>query len=368
MLFRSLEHWRDWLADYGASPLGSLGSSGFSLLKATLRGPLWTGVGDRPPVRFTLGGRQELGPAGRGAFEGRLEHLDLPAAYARTLGSLRYGGWWRKVDVGYPWERAHARGALVFLRARVKVPEGLVFGPLPRRPRRQPRVLSWHSLELALADEAPFEYPRGTTLQGCWTWDELRAALDAGAELRAILDVWVHVAEEHSLPFWPWWQAVEHGRRMRGFAGLLAKATGNATWGQFAIRRDGSRDVISYTRRADAVRIRKRPLPVHGSRPGAPDLAEQLTGKVRAELFSFMVAAGESLLSAHTDGAWTRHLGFRPAGWRLDDRAVRLELLGPQELRYWRPGAEEPSYTVSGVPERLAPESFERQWQIATAS
>lgn len=348
--------WRDWLGAHGAAPLGSLGSSGYSLLRATLRASLWTSVGDRPPVRFTLGGRQELGGRGCGSFSGLLEHWDLPAAYAETLGSLRYGGWWRRVDPRFPFELAHERGMLVFVRARVKVPE-MRLGPLPRRPREQPHV--WESVLF------PIEYPVGRRLQGCWTWDELAGAIAVGARIEKVFDVWIHVAPEDELPFAPWWAAVQGGRAMSGFAGMLAKASGNALWGQFAIRPDGRRDVVYWRRRGGRMTKEVRQQRVHGTRPGAPDLAELITGKVRARLFAMMHATGDRFISAHTDGVWTRELDFRPEGWRLDERASRLDVLGPQTIRYWPIGQQEPSYIVSGVPERLAAEAFARAWASA---
>lgn len=351
--------WRDWLAEYGASPLGSLGSSAFSLLRATLEEPLWTTVGERPPVRFTLGGRQELGPAGAGSFRGPLSHFDIPAAYAETLGRLRYGGWWREVDTRFPFELAHARGMLVFCRAKVKVPE-LLFGPLPRRPRARPAL--WDSVLF------PVEYPTGRRMQGVWTWDELRGALEAGCTIEKLLGVWIHTTgDESHLPFAPWLAAVHDGRRMPGFAKTVAKATGNALWGQFCIRPDGRRQIVTWRREGRRMVRHLRPVPVHGTRPGAPDLAELVTGKVRARLASMMLEAGKSLLSAHTDGVWLRGSGRPPEGWRLETRASRLDLIGPQELRYWPEGETEPVYVVSGVPERLAPETFARAWEELAA-
>lgn len=349
-----LVFWRDWLADYGAGPLGSLGGSAFSLLRATLKEPLWTTVGEHPPIRFTLGGRQEVGRSGPGYYMGDLYHFDIPAAYAEVLGSLRYGGWWREVDPAFPFELAHARGMLTFVRARIRVPD-LPYGPLPRRPRSQPGL--WEGVLF------PVSYPTETRLQGVWTWDELRSAIEAGCTLEKVLTVWIHqTGDETHLPFAPWWRAVQEGRSMPDFASTLAKATGNALWGQFCIRPDGRRDVIRWRRKKGTMVRELHRVPVYGTRPGAPDLAELVTGKVRARLAAFMLAAGDRLLAAHTDGAWTRKLPRRPKGWRLDARAYRLDLLGPQELRYWPPGERDPVYVVSGVPEKLAPETFERAW------
>src|SRR3990172_5403346 len=102
--------WRTWLAGYGASPQGSLGSTSWSLLRATLRAPLWTNRGSSPPVPYVLGGRQELV-----SWIGRYEparHYDLPAAYAAQLGAMRYGGHWAQVGKSYPYQAAARRRVL----------------------------------------------------------------------------------------------------------------------------------------------------------------------------------------------------------------------------------------------------------------
>lgn len=348
-----LRAWRDWLASYGASPLSSLGSSGFSLLRATLEEPLWTAVGEVPPFRFTLGGRQQMGPRGACHLEGTVRNYDLPAAYAETLAGLAYGGHWRQVPpAAYPWQRTAERGQLAFVRARVKVPE-LLYGPLPRRPRRVPDPSGWDSVF------DPVVYPVATTMQGTWSWPEVRTALELGCELVKVLDVWVHATTaDEPRPFGPWWAAVQDGRSMRGFAGTLAKATGNALWGQFCISL-GRRDVVRW----DGGERVLRPSPSHGSRPRAFDLAEQITGSVRARMARFMHDAGERLVCAHTDGGWLyERVPSSPAGFRQKAVAGEADVVNPQLMRYREAGTNRWAYVVSGVPPRLAPETFERAW------
>src|ERR1035437_796752 len=90
---------------------------------------------------------------------------------------------------------------------------------------------------------------------------------------------------------------------MPGLAGLLAKVTGNALWGRFCMdpRSQGRRSIRSRNGK-----IGSRELPLRGGLPPAHDLAELVSGRVRAELYRLMVAAGDDLLSAHTDAAWIR--------------------------------------------------------------
>lgn len=350
----ALAAWRDWLARYGAAPTSTTGGAAWSLLRATLEERLWLGGGDPPPLLQTLGGRQENGPAGPGRFEGSLVHLDLPAAYASELGGLAYGGKWIDKPMRETVEWWAAEGRPVFCRARVHVPP-MHTGPLPRRPRR--RV---YGLEAVLLGAT---YPTDTTLQGVWTWQELEAAERAGCRVR-ILETWVHLAGGRR-PFAPWWQAVQDGRQMPGLAGLLAKVTGNALWGQFCMDslHNGARTIRGKGR---GVAMVDRLHPFKGGRPPAHDLAETVSGRVRARMFELMHAAGTSLLSAHTDGAWLSTFGqVEMPGldslWRVKTAARRLDLLDPQRLRY-HPRRGFPVTVYAGVTSDEAEAAFDLAW------
>jgi hypothetical protein len=358
---RSLAAWRDWLARYGAAPTSTTGGAAWSLLRATLEDRLWLSGGAVPPLLQTLGGRQELGPAGQGRFVGRLVHLDLEAAYASELGGLPYGGKWIEADGTFEPEEWAAEGRPVFCRARVRIPE-MNTGPLPRRPRR--RVYGLDAVWFGPT------YPTGTTLQGVWSWQELEAARLAGCRIR-ILDTWVHLASGRR-PFAPWWEAIQDGRRMPGLAGLLAKVTGNALWGQFCMdsRNNGTRTIRG---RGAGTTLVERPHPMRGGRPPAHDLAETISGRVRARLFTLMNVTGDDLLSAHTDGAWiqggewvddlTVDLESEDGGaaWRLKHSASRLDLLDPQVLRYW-PRRSRPVTVYAGRTRDEADDAFDARW------
>lgn len=353
----ALKRWRDWLAGYGASPTSTTGSAAWSLLRAKLERPLWTNMGEAPPLKQTLGGRQELGPAGAGSYQGTLVQLDLPAAYASELGHLRYGGHWFKASSlpKHDPDWWSDNGRPVFCRAFVTVPE-MRYGPLPRRPRR--RV---YGLAAALLGA---EYPTGTRLQGVWTWQELQAAERHGARIVRIAETWVHLAGSQQ-PFLPWWEAVQTGRAMPGLAGLLAKTTGNALWGRFAMdtKAHGVRTIRSADKRG---RLRSRPHHFQGGRPPAHDIAETVSGRVRARLYDAMLTAGADLLSAHTDGIWARASEELPAAlpeWRQKQVARRLDLLDPQVLRYWPKGGRGAQTVFAGVPALLADETFNAAWE-----
>lgn len=346
--------WRNWLCGYGAAPGGSLGGSGLSLVKATLEHPLWTAVGELPPVRFVLGGRQELGPQGAPAvYRGPLAHLDMRAAYAKALGELRYGGRWLRAGARYPLELEQA-GKLLFINAQVEIPEAEL-GPLPERPRSE------RGLFAALLN--PVVYPTARTLQGTWTIEELDEAEAAGCKIKRVLEIWLHTPGYHERPFAPWWEAIQQGRELAGFGGVLAKATGNATWGMFAVRRHGRRQLLRRSREPGGRSVREwsAPLPARGN-PSlrAPDLAESITGRVRAELHRGMRLAGEQLICAHTDGLWAFE-GVAVPGWRRKLSGRELRLLNPQAFA-WTDKDGTVEYVVAGVPAWRAEEHFERAW------
>jgi hypothetical protein len=358
----ALTRWRDWLAEYGAAPTGTTGSAAWSLLRATLEGELRTSepFAAAPPLRSTVGGRQELGPHGQGSYTGRLEQLDLPAAYASTLGMLPYGGRWYRTDDLLPegvsrdpdWWAAENRPC--FVRCVVEVPE-LAYGPLPKRPLSRRDAMQTLGLGC--------EYPVGRRVQGLWSWQEVQQAEAHGCRVVKVLEVYGHFAGGR-LPFAPWWEAVQAGRSMHGLAGLLAKMTGNALWGRFCADSRFGRRTIRSLRGAKLV---SRPLVFRGGQPPAHDLAETVSGRVRARLYGAMMEVGDRLVSAHTDGLWVEG-GLEIDGWRLKQEASRLDLLGPQCLRYWPvpARADAPWVVFAGQPSRLAGEVFEQAWERCT--
>jgi len=337
--------WRDWLASHRARA-ASVGSSAWSLLRATITEGIWTAAGQPPPLLGTLGGRQHLAKPS-GTYSTLLHH-DLQASYPRVLADVYYGGAW-SFDVGA--SERQVRDAVTsrtpcFVRAEVR--SDLVPGPLPRRPRGRPDP--WRSLVV------PVTYPVGR-FRGFWSGAEVVAAIDAGAKVK-LGGAWLHGAGRR--PFERWWAAVAEGRELSGLAGVLAKITGNAMWGQLAIT-DGIRERLSF--RGDRRHVTPAPLR-GGGRPRAHDLAEHVTGTVRAKLYAELIApAGSALVVAHTDGGWT-HADFTPTGtgWRLKDVAEVLDVVNPQALCY-RDGAGKVVYKMAGVTASEAPEAFAEVWR-----
>jgi hypothetical protein len=332
-----------------------------SLLRATLEATLFCTMGEAPPLLQTMGGRLEMGAAGAGSFTGQLEQWDMPAAYAAEIGALSYGGrWWRSDDLGvqHDPEWWAQRGRPVFVRGRVNVPAG-VMGPLIRRPKKRTSMLRLHLEAMTVP-----RFPAGS-LEGIWTWHELQAALERGCELRQIRDCYVHLGGRPV--FAPWWAAVQDGRSARGLAGALAKMTGNALWGRFCMDVSIQGDRTIRRRPKGRRRLVQEHVPHRGAGPKpAHDLAETVSGRVRARLYRAMVAAGDTLISAHTDGLWLRHSDavaqLERDGWRMKEAARRLDVIDPQTLRYWRRRRAEPDYVMAGRTALEAPEAFAKLW------
>lgn len=356
---RGLAAWRDWLAAHGARPTGSLGGSAMALLRATIPHDVWTMRGTAPPISATLGSRQHLAVP-PGTTVAPAVHFDLPAAYPTVMGMLRCGSAiWRELtarELDYiPLARRHELGELI-VEATVTIPE-LPVGPLPDRPTIEVAPDSWeHSEELG--GEAVASYPISRELTGVWSWPELREAANGGCEFEVRRGWWL--LHDGTRPFLPWLRAVRTGRELDdGFARMLAKASANAAWGSLVIG-SGTRAVISYE---GGSRTRKLLPPIPGG-GRSWDLAELICGTVRGELFRMMRTVEGHLVTAHTDGGWVAQGAQLPHGWIEKDRARRLDVVGPQMLRYWRPGRGGALYAVAGWPQRQAAEAFEDVWSV----
>lgn len=364
-----IAEWRDWLDSHGATVGWSLGGTSMSLLRAKLAGELVTTNGRLPAARWTLGGRQHCAVEPGATIAGAV-HLDLPAAYSTTIGRLRYGGVWRELERP-EWarlERLSRRGFAILVHGRVRLPRGLAFGPLAKRPRKKPD----ESIE-SLSPTVPF--PVAGMMQGLWLYDELAAAVEYGARFtpdRAFVHVTVSGGDAY--PFARWFDACLQGRELSGnWPRQLAKATANALWGQFVIDDDKRLEIHRWDgehRQAKPVG-RQRSSSEHPTR--AWDLGEIVCGRVRASLYRMMENAGPRLVTAHTDGGW---LACTPAeadeiavaaggSWSIKDTAAELQVLDQQKLRYRKP--DDPKgrwrYTFSGVTARRAPRAFEQLWR-----
>lgn len=348
-VLKQLIEYRDWLVSEGAKPHCSSGSTSLSLLKAKLSEKLITGLGSCPPIEHTRGGRTLMGLEGKGKFEGKIVHWDLPAAYASTMGNIFYNGTW-EVRPFNSAVKAYNRGAPVFCEATVEIPP-LPFGPLPDTIERSSSPLEGALLNL-------YGYAKIGRIQGVWTLDELNAAEEVGCKITP-LQSWAMLSGKQ--PFLPWWEAVQRGREMRGeISRSLAKRTGNALWGMFCTDRDSRIKKVIMHCEHGKTKIRRIDFRLNSQKPGH-DLAEAISGAVRAKLYQHVVAANSHLICGHTDGIWVKGEYNVPDGWRIKQIARRIDVLDPQTFRYFIDNKT--SYVVmAGIPPKMAPEKFEQRW------
>ena len=160
--------------------------------------------------------------------------------------------------------------------------------------------------------------------------------------------------------FADWHDAIMEGRALDGYAGQLAKATGNALWGQF---------VIDDRKRLQVQRWNGsyRSLPVQsssGHQKRAWDVGELVCGTVRAALYGALSSYPNSLICCHTDGLWIRDDGedIMPEPWRVKSDAVELHVLDQQKYRYRTRRARTFHTVFSGVPAARADEVFQSLW------
>lgn len=342
-----LAAWADWLLnDHGTNPGWSLGGTSMSLLRHKLADPLVTTLGQLPPPRWTLGGRQQCFVEPGTVVPGAVQ-LDLPAAYTHVVGGLRYGGVWRLAEDWRPW---HAASFPVLIRAHVRLSSGLRVGPLHRRPQRRPV-----SGVEEIAPTVP--YPTQGRMTGLWTAAELVQAESVGARY-TVTHAYVHAGGD--TVFADWHDAIMEGRALPGFGGQLAKATGNALWGQFVIDDRKRLQVQRWNGSYVA-------LPVQASRGHqfrAWDVGEIVCGTVRAKLYEALAKFSGSLVICHTDGLWVRDDTDQGIGepWRLKTDAAELHVLDQQKYRYRVRNARRFQTVFSGVPQARADEVFQRLW------
>lgn len=343
--------WRNWVEEYNAKCSGTVASVSWSIWRATLSSAFVSPKEWPKAVQFPIGGRLVPCREENSAYIGSFLQWDMSAAYAKRLGGIRFGGRnskWIEVQPDSHYAEAASQGVPVYVVAKVWVPR-MKHGPLPQRRK----VYSPFSY-------APINYFTGKQLYGTWTVQEIQQAIEAGCTVK-VERVWLHAGGE--LSFEKWWSIIQEGREhLYGFAKYLAKATGNSLWGQFAFR-EKKRKVRWFD--DDGKRNHRIILPRIGNRPKSPELADQLSGQIRADLYSFVRQANGFLLQANTDGAWIDETDtVRPPDiWRIKERAVMMEFIDAATYRYWKPGESDPTYVMAGVPFNVQQKSFEAVWK-----
>lgn len=342
--------WRDWIEEYGGKASGTVASVSWSIWRATLSKPFVSPRDWPRAVKFPIGGRLVPCIEENSAWMGDFIQWDLQAAYSRKLGTIKFGGLeskWVEVKETSHYRELAAKGIPVYVTARVWVP-GMRYGPLPER-RQKYSPFSY----------IPIRYWTNRQIYGTWTIQEIEQAELAGCTVK-IDRIWVHSGGE--LNFERWWLAIEDGREnLQGFARYLAKVTGNSLWGQFAFR-EKKRKIRWFGE--DGKRDHRIIQPRLGNRPQSPELADQLSGQIRAELYEMIRLAEGGLMQANTDGAWVQNQdGWMPPDqWRIKNRARYMEFIDASNYRFWEPDTENPTYIMAGVPMDWQETLFEQTW------
>lgn len=344
--------WRDWIEDYGGNAFGTVASISWSIWRSTFSEDFYSPTKWPTSVKFPIGGRLIPCKELNSAWVGDFIQWDMQAAYATELSRIRYGGKgskWVEVKGNCDFKAMSDNGIPVYIVAMVWVPK-MRLGPLPRR-RTAYNPFS----------RVPIYYGTNCRIRGTWTMEEIQEAIEVGCTVK-IERIWVHMATGKGLHFAQWWKAIEDGREhLDGFAKSLAKSTGNSLWGQFALREKPRkiRWIGDDGKRKHRV-IEARMM----NRPSSPELSDQLTGKIRAKLYSLAISAGDDLMQANTDGAWVSHQNgwLPPDGWRIKKRASLIEFIDESNYRFWEPESNTPSYCMAGVPVGWHETYFEKEW------
>ncbi len=360
--YTGLVGWQKWLEGYGVSlaPPGkerapaSVGSASMRLLRASLAETLYTSAprSALPPIHGVIGGRQECLPPG--TYTGNFHLWDMRAAYASTLADTPYGGWWRRLGMDgarkVNWPGVVRSGTPAFLNAEVRFGPLVDIGPLPKRPRGRRDYVESSLL--------PTDYPTDGRLFGTWTAAEVMAAKRAGCAVR-IIDGWKMFVDSTHKPFAQWWDRIKDGREMIGYAGTLAKITGNSLIGQFHIDTRAPKRRVRW----EGGRKVSRHVPHRGGVQPAFDIAEHVTGTVRARLYDGALwPLHGRMIASHTDSVWVR--GDDPPrgpGWRHDDAAEVIDLIDSQHLAYRDPSGVT-KYIMAGFAPEHAPTAMDELW------
>ena len=339
--FSALSVGLEWLSDLGICP-GSLSSMAWSLWRSTLSDSLSVAFSPDVGRAALYGGRQEIREA---RTFSEMRAIDITAAYphAMTLGpyasTLREVAKTTEIDPFAPG----------IARARVLVDPNIRNAPLPVRIGAD--VIQWQ---------------RGL-IEGTWTWAELDAAREVGAEL-TILRTFAPVREVR--PFDAWLDVVLQGRDLPAGGAILAKAISSTLWGLFGMvgdERARIRWADDYGK--EAIRVptgRSRKLP-HAQ---TAHWAAETGSRVRRRMLLEGMSGEFSPVHVDTDGIIIRKSAPMPKDsgdgigqWREKALMKKVEIRAPQVYRYecqhCRIYHDPHHYITAGVPQREARDLFE---------
>lgn len=350
--------WRDWVEQNQGNIIGSNSSTSWSIFKASLGGRWETPFQGVPGITHPIGGRLLPCKSLWTTFHGDYIQWDLYSAYTRRLATLAFGGigsQWKEVSKNANFDRMIERGLCVYIEATVrfgrkKFPVSL--GPLPiRRTEYHPRP------------QSNLSFPLEGTITGIWTYEEVRDAESIGARV-CVSRAFVHFATGRRYHHRDWFRIIQEGRNnLSGYSKSLAKQTGNALWGRYAMRIRPAKTVWRNSEgKREWIKHPARTL----KRNQCMELADQLCGKIRSDLYELAISAGDNCIQGNTDGAWIKNVeGWKPPSddWRIKRRAVQIDIIDDATYRYWEEGKETPTYIVPGINSDYTEEYFNRHWE-----
>jgi len=339
--FSALSVGLEWLSDLGISP-GSLSSMAWSLWRSTLSKPLSIAFAPEIGRAALYGGRQEIREA---RTFSEMKSIDITAAYphAMTIGS--YASTLREVAKTTTIDPT----APGIARCRVNVDPNMRNAPLPVRIGSD--LIQWQ---------------RGV-IEGTWTWAELDAAREVGAEIE-ILRTWAPVREVE--PFHDWFRTVLEGRDLPAGGSTLIKAISSSLWGIFGMvgdERGRIRWADDYGK--DQIHVAagfSRKLP-HAQ---TAHFAAETASRVRRRMLLEGMSGKYSPVHVDTDGIIIRksapmpeNSGDAPGQWREKVAMKKVEIRAPQVYRYecrnCRVYHDPYHYITAGVPQSEAAELFD---------
>lgn len=354
-LIKSITDWRNWVDDYGGSISGTMASTSWSIFRNSIPRTWITPYKSFEPITRPIGGRILPCKQLWSEFSGSFIQWDLYASYSRILAGLRYGGdgsRWKEINPNLKcFDRMAEDGWLIYIEADVEIPE-MELGPLPKRRKNNSRKFEYN-----------IAFPVGQTLSGIWTHEEIRMAERVGCGIKK-RRAYVHFATGQKYHFKNWYKAIQDGRdNLSGFGRGLVKETGNALWGRFAMRPRPSRTVWwNHNQRRDWTAHKE----ILFSNQSAPELADQLCGKIRADLYEIALSAGNDLMLGNTDGIWTRYReGWRPPhdNWIKKTEAYRLKIMDDWTYEYWEPESEEGILIYPGLNMEYQRQIWDERWR-----
>lgn len=332
----TVREWVGWLRSCGVEPQ-AMSTVAQRMWTTTLHAPLTLRAPrDLDPQPAVFGSRQQA------AVTGSLPdcwYQDLAAAYPSALASLPVATVWRdgpRLDLDR--DDGLARVTLTL------PDDGSPWGSLPTR-----------------TEKGMCEWPAdGRQVTGLWALDDLRVAVSAGARIDRVDHVWEARATRH---VWAeWWRRALAGRALLN---PLVKLTLNRLWSAFCGRpRRGKRIPLDeYASRThhrwvdDPDRATPRALATQAW------LSALCSARVRARLWWEAIEPGKAWY-VDTDAAVTGEddplspHGSEAGCWRVQRHMTRVEIAGPQCLRWQQGWGDRWHYAVSGVGSTMGAEAM----------